>query len=198
MWILIVIVIILIASYAYITYNNLTYLNKKTDKEFLELDVFFKRRISLLPNLINIFNSYNLEKETLNRISFLIKDDYEKQTVKDKINLNIELNNLLNRLWEIADANIILKQNPVFLNVIKQFDLAEQEIVANKKYYNEIINKYNKKVNHFPSNIIAKLLKLKPKYPYDIDETKRRIIKFDTNNREVIKLEDKAKKEDEF
>lgn len=197
MWILIVIVIILIASYAYITYNNLTYLNKKTDKEFLELDVFFKRRISLLPNLINIFNSYNLEKETLNRISFLIKDDYEKQTVKDKINLNIELNNLLNRLWEIADANIILKQNPVFLNVIKQFDLAEQEIVANKKYYNEIINKYNKKVTHFPSNIIAKVLKLNLKYPYNIDETKRKVIKMNTDNREVIKLEDK-KKEEEF
>ena len=197
MWILIVIVIILIASYAYITYNNLTYLNKKTDKEFLELDVFFKRRISLLPNLINIFNRYNLEKETLNRISFLIKDDYEKQTVKDKINLNIELNNLLDRLWEIADANIILKQNPVFLNVIKQFDLAEQEIVANKKYYNEIINKYNKKVTHFPSNIVAKVLKLNLKYPYNIDETKRKIIKMNTDNREVIKLEDK-KKEEEF
>ena len=197
MWILIVIVIILIASYAYITYNNLTYLNKKTDKEFLELDVFFKRRISLLPNLINIFNSYNLEKETLNRISFLIKDDYEKQTVKDKINLNIELNNLLDRLWEIADANIILKQNPVFLNVIKQFDLAEQEIVANKKYYNEIINKYNKKVTHFPSNIVAKVLKLNLKYPYNIDETKRKVIKMNTDNREVIKLEDK-KKEEEF
>ena len=197
MWILIVIVIILIASYAYITYNNLIYLNKKTDKEFLELDVFFKRRISLLPNLINIFNSYNLEKETLNRISFLIKDDYEKQTVKDKINLNIELNNLLNRLWEIADTNIILKQNPVFLNVIKQFDLAEQEIVANKKYYNEIINKYNKKVTHFPSNIVAKVLKLNLKYPYNIDETKRKVIKMNTDNREVIKLEDK-KKEEEF
>ena len=147
--------------------------------------------------MINIFNSYNLEKETLNRISFLIKDDYEKQTVKDKINLNIELNNLLNRLWEIADANIILKQNPVFLNVIKQFDLAEQEIVANKKYYNEIINKYNKKVTHFPSNIVAKVLKLNLKYPYNIDETKRKVIKMNTDNREVIKLEDK-KKEEEF
>ena len=160
--------------------------------------MFFKRRISLLPNLINIFSRYNLEKDTLNRIIFLIKDDYEKMTIKDKIDTNIELNNLIDKLWEVADTNIILKQNPVFLNTIKQFNLAEEEIIFNKKYYNEIINKYNKKVNHFPSNIIAKLLKLKPKYPYDIDETKRRIIKFDTNNREVIKLEDKAKKEDEF
>ena len=136
MWILIVIIIILIVCYLYVTYNRLIYLNKKTDKEFLELDMFFKRRISLLPNLINIFSRYNLEKDTLNRIIFLIKDDYEKMTIKDKIDTNIELNNLIDKLWEVADTNIILKQNPVFLNTIKQFNLAEEEIIFNKKYYN--------------------------------------------------------------
>lgn len=198
MWIFIVIIIIIIACYIYITYNSLNYLNKKTDKEFLELDVFFKRRISLLPNLINIFSRYNLEKETLNRISFLIKDDYEKQTIKDKIDINIELNNLIDKLWEVVDANIILKQNPVFLNAIKQFNLAEEEIMANKKYYNEIINRYNKKVNHFPSSIIAKILKLNSKYPYNIDETTRKIININSDNREAIKLEDKKKEEDDF
>ena len=198
MWIFIVIIIIIIACYIYITYNSLNYLNKKTDKEFLELDVFFKRRISLLPNLINIFSRYNLEKETLNRISFLIKDDYEKQTIKDKIDINIELNNLIDKLWEVVDANIILKQNPVFLNAIKQFNLAEEEIMANKKYYNEIINRYNKKVNHFPSSIIAKILKLNSKYPYNIDETTRKIININSDNREAIKFEDKKKEEDDF
>lgn len=198
MWIFIVIIIIIIACYIYITYNSLNYLNKKTDKEFLELDVFFKRRISLLPNLINIFSRYNLEKETLNRISFLIKDDYEKQTIKDKIDINIELNNLIDKLWEVVDANIILKQNPVFLNAIKQFNLAEEEIMANKKYYNEIINRYNKKVNRFPSSIIAKILKLNSKYPYNIDETTRKIININSDNREAIKFEDKKKEEDDF
>ena len=198
MWIFIVIIIIIIACYIYITYNSLNYLNKKTDKEFLELDVFFKRRISLLPNLINIFSRYNLEKEILNRISFLIKDDYEKQTIKDKIDINIELNNLIDKLWEVVDANIILKQNPVFLNAIKQFNLAEEEIMANKKYYNEIINRYNKKVNHFPSSIIAKILKLNSKYPYNIDETTRKIININSDNREAIKFEDKKKEEDDF
>ena len=72
MWFLIVIIIIIIVCYSYVTHNSLIYLNQKTDKEFLELDMFFKRRISLLPNVINIFNSYNLEKDTLNKITFLL------------------------------------------------------------------------------------------------------------------------------
>ena len=197
MWFLIVIIIIIIVCYSYVTHNSLIYLNQKTDKEFLELDMFFKRRISLLPNVINIFNSYNLEKDTLNKITFLLKDNYDNLTVKDKIDLNMQLNDLIDRLWEIADANIILKQNPVFLNVIKQFNLSEEEIVANKKSYNDFVRKYNRKVNRFPSKIIAMFLKLSPKYSYNVDEGTRRVIKTDSPYHEVIKLEDKKKEDDD-
>lgn len=198
MWFLIVIIIIIIVCYSYVTRNSLIYLNQKTDKEFLELDMFFKRRISLLPNVINIFNSYNLEKDTLNKITFLLKDNYDNLTVKDKIDLNMQLNDLIDRLWEIADANIILKQNPVFLNVIKQFNLSEEEIVANKKSYNDFVRKYNRKVNRFPSKIIAMFLKLSPKYSYNVDEGTRRVIKTDSPYHEAIKLEDKKEEDDEF
>ena len=198
MWFLIVIIIIIIVCYSYVTHNSLIYLNQKTDKEFLELDIFFKRRISLLPNVINIFNSYNLEKDTLNKITFLLKDNYDNLTVKDKIDLNMQLNDLIDRLWEIADANIILKQNPVFLNVIKQFNLSEEEIVANKKSYNDFVRKYNRKVNRFPSKIIAMFLKLSPKYSYNVDEGTRRVIKTDSPYHEAIKLEDKEEEDDEF
>lgn len=198
MWFLIVIIIIIIVCYSYVTRNSLIYLNQKTDKEFLELDMFFKRRISLLPNVINIFNSYNLEKDTLNKITFLLKDNYDNLTVKDKIDLNMQLNDLIDRLWEIADANIILKQNPVFLNVIKQFNLSEEEIVANKKSYNDFVRKYNRKVNRFPSKIIAMFLKLSPKYSYNVDEGTRRVIKTDSPYHETIKLEDKKEEDDEF
>lgn len=198
MWFLIVIIIIIIVCYSYVTRNSLIYLNQKTDKEFLELDMFFKRRISLLPNVINIFNSYNLEKDTLNKITFLLKNNYDNLTVKDKIDLNMQLNDLIDRLWEIADANIILKQNPVFLNVIKQFNLSEEEIVANKKSYNDFVRKYNRKVNRFPSKIIAMFLKLSPKYSYNVDEGTRRVIKTDSPYHEAIKLEDKKEEDDEF
>ena len=110
----------------------------------------------------------------------------------------MQLNDLIDRLWEIADANIILKQNPVFLNVIKQFNLSEEEIVANKKSYNDFVRKYNRKVNRFPSKIIAMFLKLSPKYSYNVDEGTRRVIKTDSPYHETIKLEDKKEEDDEF
>lgn len=197
MWIIVLIVVILIMSYVYVTYNSLNYLSKKIDREFLNLDNFFRKRINLIPTLINIFSRYNLEKDTLEKMSFLIKDDYDKLSIKDRIVMNIELNNLIDRLWEVADANIILKQNPVFLNTIKQFNLVEEEIVTSKRYYNETVLKYNKKVRRFPSNIIAGILKFKVKQLYNVKEESRKIIQTDLGVKDPIKFEDK-KEEDEI
>lgn len=195
MWIIIVIILV---CYVYGMYNLFNHLNNKSDKHFVELDTYFQKRINLLPTLVNIFKQYNLEKDTIDRILFLTKDDYSKQTSKEKIITNIELNKLIDRLWEIADSNIILKQNPVFLNVIKQFNLVEEEIVVAKKYYNEIVKKYNRAVNIFPNNLLSKILKFYPKQIYDVDEQTRKVIKTELPKREAVILEEKKEEEDYF
>lgn len=196
MWI--VIIIIILVCYVYGMYNLFNHLSNKSDRHFVELDTYFQKRINLLPTLVNIFKQYNLEKDTIDRILFLTKDDYSKQTSKEKIITNIELNKLIDRLWEIADSNIILKQNPVFLNVIKQFNLVEEEIIVSKKYYNEIVKKYNRAVNIFPNNLLSKILKFYPKQIYDVDETTRKVIKTELPKREAIILEEKKEEEDYF
>ncbi len=196
MWI--VIIIIILVCYVYGMYNLFNHLSNKSDRHFVELDTYFQKRINLLPTLVNIFKQYNLEKDTIDRILFLTKDDYSKQTSKEKIITNIELNKLIDRLWEIADSNIILKQNPVFLNVIKQFNLVEEEIVVAKKYYNEVVKKYNRAVNIFPNNLLSKILKFYPKQIYDVDEQTRKVIKTELPKREAVILEEKKKEEDYF
>lgn len=196
MWI--VIIIIILVCYVYGMYNLFNHLSNKSDRHFVELDTYFQKRINLLPTLVNIFKQYNLEKDTIDRILFLTKDDYSKQTSKEKIITNIELNKLIDRLWEIADSNIILKQNPVFLNVIKQFNLVEEEIVVAKKYYNEIVKKYNRAVNIFPNNLLSKILKFYPKQIYDVDEQTRKVIKTELPKREAVILEEKKEEEDYF
>lgn len=176
-------------------YNLFSSLNNKIDKLFIELDSYFLKRLNLIPNLVNIFRQYNLEKDTIDRIIFLTKSDYIKQTTKEKITTNIELNKYIDHLWEIADSNIILKQNPVFLNVIKQFNMVEEEIIVVKKYYNQTVKKYNKIINVFPNIILSKILKFTTKSIYNVDENTRKKIKTDFEQRIAINLEEK-KKED--
>lgn len=196
MWI--VIIIIILVCYVYGMYNLFNHLSNKSDKHFIELDTYFQKRINLLPTLINIFRQYNLEKETIDRILFLTKEEYSNHTVNEKILINIELNKLIDRLWEIADSNLILKQNPVFLNVIKQFNMVEEEIIVAKKYYNDIVKKYNRSINIFPNNLLSKMLNFFPRQIYDVDETTRKVIKTEFPKREAVILEEKKKEEDYF
>lgn len=196
MWI--VIIIIILVCYVYGMYNLFNHLSNKSDRHFVELDTYFQKRINLLPTLVNIFKQYNLEKDTIDRILFLTKEEYSNHTVNEKILINIELNKLIDRLWEIADSNLILKQNPVFLNVIKQFNMVEEEIIVAKKYYNDIVKKYNRSINIFPNNLLSKMLKFFPRQIYDVDETTRKVIKTEFPKREVVILEEKKKEEDYF
>ena len=196
MWI--VIIIIILVCYVYGMYNLFNHLSNKSDRHFVELDTYFQKRINLLPTLVNIFKQYNLEKDTIDQILFLTKEEYSNHTVNEKILINIELNKLIDRLWEIADSNLILKQNPVFLNVIKQFNMVEEEIIVAKKYYNDIVKKYNRSINIFPNNLLSKMLKFFPRQIYDVDETTRKVIKTEFPKREVVILEEKKKEEDYF
>ena len=196
MWI--VIIIIILVCYVYGMYNLFNHLSNKSDRHFVELDTYFQKRINLLPTLVNLFKQYNLEKDTIDQILFLTKEEYSNHTVNEKILINIELNKLIDRLWEIADSNLILKQNPVFLNVIKQFNMVEEEIIVAKKYYNDIVKKYNRSINIFPNNLLSKMLKFFPRQIYDVDETTRKVIKTEFPKREVVILEEKKKEEDYF
>lgn len=175
----VIIIIIIIVCYAYGMYKLFNYLKDKIDKCFIELDSIFQKRMNLIPTLINIFKQYNLEKDTIKKIILLTEKDYSTLNKKEKIDINIELNKLIDRLWQIADSNLILKQNPVFLNVIKQFNLVEEKINLRKKDYNTITKKYNKIIKIFPNMILSKILKLHPKPIYSVDEKTRKIIKID-------------------
>ncbi len=60
-----------------------------------------------------------------------------------------------------------LKKSEVFTKIDISLSESEAEIVAFRKYYNDIITDYNKLVKKFPSNIIALIFKFKPKLYFD-------------------------------
>ena len=60
-----------------------------------------------------------------------------------------------------------LKQSEGFLKIELGLSESEAEIVAFRKYYNDIITEYNKLVRSFPSNIVASFSKFKEKTYFD-------------------------------
>ena len=60
-----------------------------------------------------------------------------------------------------------LKKCDSFIKIELNLNESEAEIVASRRYYNDIITDYNKIIRTFPSNIVAKLCGYKQKTYFD-------------------------------
>ncbi len=171
-----IIFIFLIALF--LTYNSFIKLENKVKEAFSTMDVYLKKRWDLIPNIVESVKSYaKYEKETLEEIINLRNKIYNEMSNKEKIKTNEQLNAEISKIMGIAEAYPDLKANENFLNLSNQLTKIEDEIANSRKYYNGVVRIYNNKVEMFPSNIVAKLLKFKSKSMFAARENEKENIK---------------------
>ena len=147
----------------YVTvYNKFqSYIIRMNEAE-ANIDSTLRKRFDLLNKSINIIKS-NIESdgEVLENIMKL----------RSKKLTNFELDRLLyegiNEFNKYREEHPELKTNENFMKVQIGIDESEAEIVAFRKYYNDIITDYNKLNHSFPSIIVGKLCKFNHKNYYD-------------------------------
>ena len=196
-----VIVIITIFIIFLLYFNGMVNANNKAKKEFFSLDTYLRKRWELLPSIIQLMNQYpNYERDILDRVIFLKKEDYEKLSENAKVEINSELSRMVNKLMQIVDVYPELKSNDAYLSLFKQCMIVENEIENVKVHYNTIVEKYNKKITGLPKSWIAKLFGFQPRLFLEAKGIDVKNIPIDIHpQRVVVKLEEPKKEdEDEF
>ena len=167
MWIIILITIIIITLIFIIhsiKYNKFEELIIRINEAEANIDAILNKRFDLLNKSIGLIKS-NIETDKE------ILEDIVKLRSR-KLN-NFELDNQLNKSYKefkyYVDNYENLKTNDSFTKI--EIDLIESEanIVALKKYYNDVANKYNEYLKKFPSSIIAKFKKYTKKELFEIE-----------------------------
>lgn len=126
------------------------------------IDTTLRKRFDLLNKSISIIKSnVKEEKNILKRIVDL------KSKKLSNFELDRELYEGINEFNRFKEQYSNLSDNENFLKIELGLTESESEIVAARKYYNDIITDYNKKIKTFPSNIVAKLCGYKVKTYYD-------------------------------
>ena len=126
----------------------------------------------------NIDSTLRKRFDLLNKSIGVIKSNTEKEVVLDMItNLrskkltNFELDRKLyeaiNEFSKYKEDYPDLKTNEGYMKIDLGLSETEAEIVASRKYYNDIITDYNKMVRTFPSNVVAKVSKYKVRTYFD-------------------------------
>ncbi len=185
MWWIILGVIIVLAIIIAIMYNSLVALKQRTQNAWSQIDVQLQRRFDLIPNLVECVKGYMThESETLENVTKLRTSWSEATTADEKMKLDNELSSSLKSIMAVAESYPDLKANQNFISLQGELTDTENKISYSRQFYNDIVTRYNTKIQTVPSNIIAGIFGFKAQELYKIDtEEARKSVKVDFNNK---------------
>ena len=185
MWWIILGVIIVLAIIIAIMYNSLVTLKQRTQNAWSQIDVQLQRRFDLIPNLVECVKGYMThESKTLENVTKLRTSWSEATTADEKMKLDNELSSSLKSIMAVAESYPDLKANQNFISLQGELTDTENKISYSRQFYNDIVTRYNTKIQTVPSNIIAGIFGFKAQELYKIDtEEARKSVKVDFNNK---------------
>ena len=170
----VVLVIAVIGIAWYIScFNGLKTLLNRVEEGWATIDVQLKKRYDLIPNLVATVKGYAAhESETLEKV-VAARNLAMTATGDAKMAAENALSGTLKSLFALTEAYPDLKANANFMDLQRQLQRVEEELAAARKYYNGIVKELNTKIDVFPSNLVAKMMKAEKRKYFEIDEVER-------------------------
>lgn len=167
-------IVVIIAIYLVVTYNSLAKLKVRVDEGFSTMDIYLKKRWSLIPNLVETVKGYmKHEKELLTELTKLRETSYDSMNMTDKVSSNDKLSHELTKLMAVAENYPDLKASSNFIDLSNQLSKIEEDIANARKYYNGTVRNLNDKIVTFPSGMVAKMFGFKEQQMFEATAEER-------------------------
>lgn len=170
-----VLIPIIVSLIPFFIYNGLIGKKNEVSNALGGLDAQLKQRYDLIPNLVSSVKQYmKHESKTLEKIVELrtqcLKLDIP---LEEKQELNKEISKSISGLLVQVENYPELKANHSFIKLQDTLLSVEESIAAARRFYNSAVTDYNNALEMFPSNVLAKWMKLQRKEVFTIPETER-------------------------
>lgn len=143
-------------------YNKFITLRTRVAEASSDIEVQFKRRFDLIPNLIETVKAYaNFEQSTLQKVTEARNQAMGAQGLQDETAAQDMLSGTLKSLFAVSEAYPDLKANQNFLELQRELTDTENKIQAARRFYNTNVRDYTIATQQFPSNIIANMFGFK-------------------------------------
>jgi len=153
--VLVVLVVLILAG----LYNGLVKLKNKVDNAWAQIDVQLRRRYDLIPNLVETVKGYaKHEQETLERVTQARNMGINAQGPAEQAQAENMLSGALKSLFAVSEAYPDLKANQNFLELQEELTTTEDRVSYARQFYNDTVNRYNTKIQSFPSVVLAGML----------------------------------------
>ena len=169
-WIILAVVVV-IGIFLWATYNSLVTLRVRVDEAWSDINVQLKRRLDLIPNLIETVKGYaKHESGVFTAVTEARANVINAQGVKDTAAAENQLEGALKSLFAVSEAYPDLKANTNFLDLQRELVDTEDKIQASRRFYNGGVRDLNTKIQTFPVNVIAGPFGFQSKEFFEVDD----------------------------
>jgi LemA protein len=170
----------IIVVYVLSMYNTLAKLKVRIEEAWSQIDVQLKRRVDLIPNLVETVKGYaSHEKEVFENVTKARAALMGATNAKEAGDADNMLKGALKSLFAVAEAYPELKAQEGFVNLQNELSDTEDKVAYSRQFYNSVVRDYNTKIVIFPSNILAGMFGFGKKEFFEVEESEREAVKVD-------------------
>lgn len=170
--------IVLLALYAWSIYNNLATAKVRIKEALSGINVQLKRRVDLIPNLIETVKGYARHEKTIfenvtKARSMLMK----AETPHEKAQSNNMLSGALKSLFAVAENYPNLRASENFSKLQEELSDTENKIAYSRQFYNANVRDYNTTLANFPSGPIGRMFGFREEEFFEAQEEEKKPVK---------------------
>lgn len=155
-------------------YNRLVRLRNTTANAFGQIDVQFKRRYDLIPNLVDAAQKYlSHERESLDAVSSArnqakVASDAVRSRPTNTLAVTTlaaaeqALGHNLGALFALSETYPELKADPTIQALSEELTTTENKVTFARQAFNDAVLDYNNAQGQFPAVLLAKLFSFAP------------------------------------
>ena len=168
-------IVVLVALFLWAAYNSLVTLKVRVDEAWSDITVQLKRRLDLIPNLVETVKGYAKHEDSVfTKVTEARANALSAKGVKDTLAAENQFEGALKSLFAVAEAYPDLKANQNFIELQQELVDTEDKIQAARRFYNGGVRDLNTKIQTFPSNVVANLFQFKSREFYELDEAEQK------------------------
>lgn len=168
-------VIAVVILFVWIAYNSLVQLKIRVDEAWSDITVQLKRRLDLIPNLVETVKGYaKHEKDVFENVTKARADTLNAKGVKETAAAETQFETALKSVFAVAEAYPDLKANQNFVELQQELVDTEDKIQASRRFYNGGVRDLNTKIQMFPTNIIAKMFSFAQRDFFELGEEEQK------------------------
>jgi LemA protein len=173
-WIILGIIVLLLVIILGL-YNSLVTLRVRVDEAWSDITVQLKRRLDLIPNLVETVKGYAThESKTFESITNARTAMLSAKGVKETAAADTQFEGALKSVFAVAEAYPELKANQNFIELQQELVDTEDKIQASRRFYNGGVRDLNTKIQMFPGNVIAGMFQFKSREFFELSESEQK------------------------